>query len=127
MNELKWDNITKWVLWGTAIVWIIWDVVISGKGHTESQMIAEFARKFVTAPFVFGILMGHWFFNRKTARYELWPVFVGLIVLVGLFDGVWHWTMHESRAWYRWPGIWLVLGIPVGSFFFPQRDPEAPL
>jgi hypothetical protein len=46
----------------TALLWLLWDVyVYISKKETISQFIVKSAWYSPLAPFVFGFLMGHWF------------------------------------------------------------------
>ena len=116
------------IIW-TFITWLALDAWLGPNGFpTESQMIAYWARHFTFWAFLLGSLNGHWFLGRRSANYSswLWP-FVAILLLLG-----WDWAFHHFRGWdsepyYRSPFIWFFLGLPVGSYFWPQQDPQSPI
>lgn len=126
------DYVTLSLIAGTAVVWIIWDIVLGAKRQkTESQWLAELSRTWNSIPFFVGILGGHWFVQNPNPHYEFWPVALGFLVCAFLLDlFCFPWDVKGANVrlitlpkWTRYPGLWLLLGIPVGHFFFPQRLP----
>ncbi len=60
---------TTWVVFVVAGILLIWDIyvfVTPPKGDTISEVIAEWAQEWTVVPFVFGVLMGHFFWPVRT-------------------------------------------------------------
>lgn len=120
-------TITKWLIAGTFIVWILWDVVLAkNNSPTESMVITQFARTHTILPYLIGFICGHWFWTRKTTWKSGWmwalPVFLGLIV----WDYFWNKSGGEV-VWFRHPVLWLPIGIVSGSYLWGQSDDRSPL
>lgn len=116
--------ITSWGMAAIVVLLIAWDIVLSRLNEdTESQIISELARKWSVLPFFLGVLVGHWLMNRTEVDYSLWPIAVGALLLVVGLDAAHHLSPVGLAAWVRYPGIWAVVGIAVGSFFWGQRLP----
>jgi hypothetical protein len=114
------DWITVSLIVGTAVAWIAWDVVLGARRQkTESMFIAEWARRWNALPFTIGALCAHWFMQSTRPDYEAWPwaiVTLGVVVIYDISKLWW-----KPPVWLTYPGLWLVLGLPVGHFFWPQR------
>lgn len=112
----------------TFFIWLLLDAWLGpAGGPTESQVLAFWGRHATAFAFLMGSLMGHWFFGRKSANYSswFWP-FIGILILTG-------WDVYFLRTYgyvepaTRWSGLWVLLGIPAGSIFWPQQDSESPV
>lgn len=111
----------------TFVIWLAFDAWLGPNGGpTESQVLAYLGRISVTIPWIFGVLCGHWFLNRRGAHYN-WAWY-GLPLLIALlfFDAYWAMAGY-GRVWYRWGGFYLLFGLPCGSYLVPQDDPESPV
>jgi hypothetical protein len=55
-------TITTWIMLGTAIVWLVWDVYLYAYDkETISQKMYKASKITMVIPFMFGVLCGHWF------------------------------------------------------------------
>lgn len=125
MNETL-RRVTGWGMVVITAAIIGWDVYL-GIAHadTESMILASTGRRFMALPLFAGSLVGHWFLNRRSVNYKLWPVALSILLATLAWDivnvyfpaGTW------VQEWIRYPGFWLLAGLPVGSFFWPQRRP----
>lgn len=64
MNEIIEQNttITTWLILGTVLVWIGWDVYLFLNDKTTiSDKITKFGKHVTGVIFLIGFLMGHWF------------------------------------------------------------------
>lgn len=119
-------NITELVIIATFVLLIAYDV-IAGKINqpTESMVLREWGWRWNTVPFLAGFLIGHWFFPRREVDVSGWmwvlPILGGLIV----FDILWGRFGRNSRPWFRFPGWYVLLGIPVGMFLWGQASVES--
>lgn len=120
---MNWRKFTAWGMLGLVVVVIAWDVFL-GATHqdTESQIIAETARSWAILPFLLGALIGHWLVNRRDVNYALWPWALASAGLVLAFDLVTN-LVPVHVGWLHYPGIWAAVGIPAGSFLWPQKLP----
>ncbi len=123
------DKITVGLLVGTAIVWIGWDVFVGQTGaQTESQIIAQWVRSANSLALFLGALVAHWavqWFFKSPPHYAWWPIVLGILGLVVVWDVLCGTGVLHPPGWTRYPGLWLVLGLPVGYFFWPQRYPRS--
>lgn len=121
------SKLVLWFIIGTFVVWLAFDAWLGPNGGpTESQTLAYLGKVSTSVPYLIGALSGHWFFNRVRANYRIWWVgFVILGVLIA-FDATWA-MAGLGRVWFRWAGIWFLVGIPCGSYFWPQDDPQSPV
>lgn len=61
------EQITRIVVIGTVVAWLIWDIVLYGlrtkdkKVSTISMMLTRFSWYSPALPMAAGILLGHWF------------------------------------------------------------------
>lgn len=113
-------SLGEWLIVLTFISWILYDVITLGKQKTLSQIIKDSAWKCTAFPACFGFLIGHWFgsrdFNGPTGFGYAIPFFGAL----GIFDILWEKT-NGSRAFFRHPLIYVVLGIIMGVLVWPQN------
>jgi len=112
----------------TFVIWLLFDAWLGHNGGpTESGMLAYFGQISTSFPWLIGALSGHWFFNRKTVNYKL--AYYALIPFVGLiaWDLWWGHAHPGLRVWYRYAGVWFLVGIPCGSYLLPQGDGGAPI
>jgi uncharacterized membrane protein YhdT len=58
---------TKWIIGLVILGLILWDIFayLFGKNATISVVITDFSKYTPWVPFLFGVLMGHWFFPAK--------------------------------------------------------------
>lgn len=122
------DWFTASIVLGTFVIWIWLDVVIvkvSG-APTESQWIAATSQRFTIFPFIVGLLSGHWFFNHRVLSYSAWVYALPIFIWIIAFDVYWNTRRWGQRAWYRYAGLWFLLGLPVGTFLWGQMDGGAP-
>ena len=63
MNLSDW---TKILILSTAVIWVIWDAIVyvkNGNQPTESWTIKKWSFYMPGIAFLFGLLMGHFFFS----------------------------------------------------------------
>ena len=130
---MNWRAITRGILIATAVVWIGWDIAL-GLRHqeTESMVIADWVRQVNALALFFGALTAHWCMQNPNPHYERWPYAVAALVLALAWDGLTAtWGVKGASVqllhvppWTRYPGIWFLLGVPVGFFFWPQKWPK---
>jgi peptidoglycan/LPS O-acetylase OafA/YrhL len=127
MDWLKGNKfLIAFLIIGTVFIWLVVDAWVgSNGGPTESQVIAYWGRHLTFWSFLIGALCGHWFFGRRSADYALWfwPfIAIGLLL-------AWDIWFIRTHGWievgYRSPWICFAVGLPAGSLFWPQRDPES--
>lgn len=97
-----------------------------GDPTVSMEMRDNFGWLFNTAPFIGGMLIGHWWVSLKSPikRAFGWTLpFLGAYVA---YDAVWYFAELDP-GWYRWPILACVVGIVVGSLFWGQSHGRAPL
>lgn len=102
------------VCFGIMILWDIYPALTPEEGDTISELSRDISTYWYSLPFVFGILPGHFFFNREDRSTRNIPVLWVLaaillardIVNIGTFDG----GMPIS----------FVLGVIAGAVWWPQ-------
>ena len=107
----------------TTVWLIVYDVVAIIEptgGDSISEILRDWGSYSRAVPYVFGVLMGHWFWNAPKAsiRY-LWAAVLAL-VLIGVGD------------WLGWPRgvpgiVAVIVGIAGGRWCWPlsERRPRA--
>jgi hypothetical protein len=119
------DQVTIGLLVGTAVAWILWDIVLGAGGDkTESMWIAEWVRAANSLAFFLGALVAHWTLQTLRPHYAWWPVAVGILLAVVGWDIACASGAISPPEWSRYPGLWLLLGLPVGHWAWPQRWPR---
>ncbi len=118
-------TITRWVVWGTIVLWIAWDViaVVEWGGYaTESAEIGSAAERFATLPLAFGVLGGHWFW-KVPAGTPPWKhrhlVLVGLAIMATSAD-TYFYVVLEVAYPLEYIAAMPVVGYPIGHFVWPQ-------
>ena len=64
-------RITIGILLVTGVIFIVWDLYVAANptpGDTISEVILDFSRRHAMIPFVFGVLMGHFFWPQKSEK-----------------------------------------------------------
>lgn len=97
----------------------------TGYAHTFGQRaisptIRDMAWRFNTVPLVAGVLMGHWFMPNSIAFSHRVGGVLPIIIVVALLDISWNTAENGRRAAFRWPGIWVVVGIVSGALLWSQ-------
>lgn len=113
-------TLTHWVLIATIVALIAYDAIVATIGQpTESQILRDWGQKRVALPFTAGFLAAHWFMNRNSQWPSGWMLALPIILALVGWD-VWWNHKDRPRVWYRWPGLWLLAGLPVGCFLWGQ-------
>lgn len=116
-------NFTEWFVVGTGIIWLAYDVYVVKVGKsTESQVIRDWGQRWTYFPFVGGFLCGHWWFNDLCVGPSGWMFALPMIVALAIWDIAVHVKGLPTKVWYRYPGLWIGLGIPVGAFLWGQSS-----
>lgn len=119
---------THWVILGSFFVWILYTANAHKLGQkTISSTLRNMSWDFSSFAFVWGMLMTHWFAPKRTLPTDYWGWMVGAPLILGLL--VWDlYRLHHNspKDWYRWPFFYVVAGMPIGYFFWPQLSPFAP-
>jgi len=115
-------KITKALLLITAITWIVWDFVPffdPTPGDTISEVICYYALRCITLPFVFGVLVGH-FFMPVSENAEQYPksLITLLVLTIGIDILIYKINMIGV---FHYPIIWVLTGIGVGAALWQQR------
>lgn len=115
-------NVLTYVLiLGTFAVWIAWDVYLASKGAaTESMTLRQWGEHCTFFPHLIGFLCGHWFFPHDHLWRSGWMWGLGVWGLLGLYDIAWAIWGNGGMPWYRYSGLWLLVGIACGTFLWGQ-------
>ena len=122
-------TLTHYIVLATFAAWI-WYTSVSRQNFgapTISQTLRNIAWTFSLFPFIWGMLISHWFAPRQSLPSSLWGWGVGLPLMAILLTYDLYWLFSvKQRTWYRWPMWYFLLGLPVGYWFWPQRSLESP-
>ncbi len=123
----KFRLISKIIIAGTFVVWIVWDVVLTQNNEwTLSKELTTFAKAHTVFPYLIGFICGHWFLSSKTPWKSGWmwaiPTFLGLI----LWDYL-HVKLELTENIFRFPGLMLLFGLLAGATLWGQADKDSPL
>ena len=117
--------ITKLVIALTIICWIIYDVIAGPSGQpTESQQIREWGWQWTVFSFTIGFIVGHWLFPRREVDVSGWMWIIPIWVCLLTFDIVWL-KLGLPRIWFRYPGLYVLAGIPAGMYIWGQASIES--
>lgn len=115
--------LTKILLLTIAAVLLIYDYYAIPMGQpTESAVLRDWLIEFKFFAVTLGILVGHWGFptreRKPWMRGDLLVPGIVILAFLGL-DLLKVWAYLP--VWVSYPGIWIALGIPVGSLWWNQR------
>lgn len=122
-------TLTHWIVLTTFAAWI-WYTSVSRQmfgAPTISMTVRNMAWDFSVFPFIWGMLIAHWFAPRQELPTNLWGWGIGLPLMLALlaFD-IWWMMAGKERHPARWPFWYFLAGLPVGFWFWPQRSLDAP-
>jgi hypothetical protein len=117
MENIMLEDITKILLVTTGVVWAVYDIIpflSKERGDTISEVISKFGKKYITIPFMFGVLMGHFFWTSDADPKPL--ILVLVIALIVLFDFINN--KYFSKEVSIPSIVIMMVGIPVGHYFW---------
>jgi hypothetical protein len=76
--------------------------------------------KYTSFSVLMGILIGHWFFPSENPLYRRVGNVLPFLALFYLLDLAWA-KWGTGRQWWRYPGIWFILGVIIGAKLWAQR------
>lgn len=121
-------NITEAVVIAVIVILLAYDVVALKIGQpTESMVLRDWGWEFSALPFTAGFLTGHWFFPRQTFFVSGWMYALPILVALIIFDLVWKYKAQSRKSWFRYPGMYFLLGIPAGMYLWGQITLESPI
>lgn len=127
MNN-NWLLVSAFIV-GTFVIWILFDIWLgANSGPTESQVLREWGKRTIFFPWLIGFLSGHWFFGMKEPYFTAWIYGIGLWGALIAWDIYW-WKVRKSEPyfpWYRYPGVWFLVGLPSGMILWGQRNADSP-
>lgn len=122
-------TLTQWFVLVTFAIWI-WFTSVSRQlfgSPTISMTMRDIGWAFTLFPFIWGMLIAHWFAPKQALASGLWGWGIGLPIMVLLLAFDVYWLIKGlPRHPVRWPFWYFVLGLPVGYLFWPQRSIHAP-
>jgi hypothetical protein len=128
--EMNYRLITKIFLAVTAVLVIVFDIIVYAKGGgiaTISDVVMMWAKKISFLPLAYGVLTGHFFLPTKTGSTPKTFLIAFLIVLfIGTAGTVYHLIpfkdAHLDIAFS--PICMVVCGAIIGSILWPMNDRE---
>ena len=122
-------TLTHAVILVTFGLWIWFTSVSRQKFGTPtiSMTMRNIAWTFSLFPFVWGMLIAHWFAPKRELVEGMWGWGIGLpiMALLLVFDLYWLIGQHPRHP-ARWPFWYFLAGLPIGYWFWPQRSLDAP-
>lgn len=102
--------------------WLVATYVAAiNKQETVSNTLKRWGTQANSFAFFFGVLLGHWFFPLKQfgiPTFTIWPLVLIPIALIAGLDVFNAYNKNVLPTWLRYPGLWVLLGIPTGAFFW---------
>jgi hypothetical protein len=126
-------RVTAVALGSSALILLVWDVIVAYndvQGDTISELVRDLSHAWYVLPYVFGIVTGHFFWNRPASEMlpkaqhlnVFFAVVVGSSALVLLRDLV---NIAHPMPAFAYANLTLVtVGFFVGAKFWPQAIPE---
>lgn len=113
---------TEAIILACFLVLLVWTgIAFKFKQKTVSQTMRDLAWKYNVTSFTFGILIGHWYFPVLHPTHHAVGNVLPFMATVFAGDLLWMKFQASRRAWWRYPGIWFVLGVPAGFLLWSQR------
>lgn len=108
----------QWVIISAFIMFLGLTVVAAkNKQTTLSNTLQDWGTKYNWFAFLWGALIGHWFFPEAPGRIAVWPWLLIPMGLLGVGDYI-NLKHYPFPLWTRYPGIWVALGIPAGAWLW---------
>ncbi|MDB4726479.1 hypothetical protein OAF54_03490 [bacterium] len=95
-------------------LWDIYPALTPEKGDTISEVVRDTAWVFYTLPYVCGVVMGHFFFNKEDHSTRNIPAIWGALLVFALRDG------FQVCSFPGGNGVSLILGTISGAIWWPQ-------
>lgn len=125
------DSINNWLREITIVEWtiitcffLLLGTTILAAVHrkrTVSSSIKHWGNDYTWFSFMFGSLMGHWFFPNLPGHVDEVQYLLLLFLLIGLGDYLHGKKIVVYPKWLRYSGLWFVLGIIAGMYLWGQR------
>lgn len=114
-------NLTQLLIVLVIIGLLAYDAFAPKLGQpTESQVLRGWAIKWNVLPFCAGILLGHWFFWSDHPWSKGWMYALPSILIVLAYDIFLNLKGMTDKHWLRYPGLWALIGVPVGALLWGQ-------
>lgn len=119
---------SQWFVIAVFVAVIFYTAVAQKMGQpTVSMTLRDGGWRINTIPFIFGLLVGHWFFPRQSTWVSGWGYAIPALLALVIYDVLWNWKKGAERRWFRFPGWWFLLGLPVGIWLWAQRSGDSPI
>lgn len=110
-------NLTQIILISVVVGLIVYNIPAVPK---ESQVLRDWGRRYNALPFCGGFLLGHWWVNHNNLWRSGWML--ALPIILGLVGWDYYWNSKpRDWKWYRYSGLWAVVGILVGTLMWAQH------
>ena len=114
-------NFSEIVILSTFVAWIVYDLYCGRLSQpTLSMVLRDWGAKWNFFAALIGFLVGHWFFPREHVDISGWGWTLPVMASIFIFDLLWHRFGKLHRPWFRYSGLWFLIGIPVGTFLWGQ-------
>jgi hypothetical protein len=111
---------TKVIMLVVFLIVVAIDVVLATNdigGDTISEVTLFYSLRLALIPWCCGYLMGH-LFTTFEVNHDI-PAWGS--IFIGLISGIFFSFLTIRLQLHFMPIIWLILGIPAGSYFWAQR------
>jgi len=119
---MTWRRITIILMAVSTLILSVYDAYVAfytpERGDTISEVLGSWAVLLPPVAFIFGVLMGHWFWSRRRSLVEQPWGFTILVAFAGLGFAAYG-VYYRDPVWWQ-PMLNLALGVTGGHFLWPM-------
>lgn len=108
----------QWVIIAAFVLFLGLTVVAANRKETTlSNTLQDWGTKYNWFAYLWGVLIGHWFFPNAPHHIAVWPWLLIPMGLLAVGDVI-NLKVYPFPLWTRYPGAYVLLGIPSGMWLW---------
>ena len=120
---MNWGKFTTYLLIATGAIWALYDLIpafAKAKGDTISEVLKNGAYRLWMIPLYFGVLGGHFFWNRQSYMGDTKYYILGCFVLITIGLNIWSIKVGYTPTRFI-VSILPVIGYVIGHLIWTQN------